>query len=158
MPIQVDIEGFGTFTLKYLVTDLNGTIAIRGKLVKGLVSVLQKLHTQLSIYIVTADTFGTGSQIAADLGLNLHVLNDNIPQDIQKENFVKSLGQGEVVAMGNGRNDRLMLKTAKLSFAIFGEEGISPDCLNAADLIVKSPVEALNILLNPTMLRAGLRL
>lgn len=59
--------------------------------------------------------------------------------------------------MGNGRNDRLMLAEAGLGIAVLGREGSSPLALAAADVVVCSAEEALDLLLVPARLEATLR-
>jgi len=75
----------------------------------------------------------------------------------QKAKYVEELGAEYVVAFGNGKNDRKMLKKASLGIAIMLEEGCAVETLLNADIIVKSPVDAVDLLLNPKRLVAVLR-
>ncbi|MGD6806653.1 MAG: HAD hydrolase family protein [Candidatus Bathyarchaeia archaeon] len=47
--------------------------------------------------------------------------------DKQKEAYVNGLGADSVVAFGNGRNDRRMLKAARMGVAVLGREGCATD-------------------------------
>ncbi|MHA1646538.1 MAG: HAD family hydrolase [Promethearchaeota archaeon] len=157
MPIKLSIEDFGEFTLKYLVMDLNGTIATNGRLDPEIKPLIELLKPDLDIYILSSDTFGTGSEVANELGVKLHILKNKISGSKEKADFVGELGKDHVVAFGNGRNDRDMLKAARVGIAIMGNEGMARDALLNADLIVTSPTEALSLLLNPQTMRATLR-
>ena len=61
------------------------------------------------------------------------------------------------MAIGNGRNDILMLKEALLGIGIVQMEGASTAIFGAADLLCTSIINALNLLLHPTRLQATLR-
>jgi len=78
-------------------------------------------------------------------------------EDLQKENFIKKLGSEYVIALGNGKNDRKMVKQAKIGIAVMLEEGCAVETLINADIVVKSPIDALNLILNPKRLIAVLR-
>jgi len=78
-------------------------------------------------------------------------------QDNQKENFVKKLGAKHTIAIGNGRNDRLMLKLSELGIVTIQEEGASYHTIEAADIVVNNINNALDLLLNPMRLIADLR-
>jgi len=56
--ISIDIPGYKTLRLKYLVLDYNGTLAVDGLLLPGVVKQLNALSERLKVHVVTADTFG----------------------------------------------------------------------------------------------------
>lgn len=62
-----------------------------------------------------------------------------------------------VVAIGNGRNDRLMLEQAAIGIAVLGQEGTAVEALMAADVIVADIFTALDLLQIPLRLVATLR-
>ena len=68
-----------------------------------------------------------------------------------------SLVWSRPVCIGNGRNDRLMLKSAALGLAVVLAEGIAGETIPAADVISRSINDALDLLLNPLRLTATLR-
>ncbi len=162
MVLDIDIKGFGALRLEHLVLDLNGTLAVGGMVQKKLFSVVEALKEKVSIHLLSADTFGTASNIADQMKISLHVLKKG--PDVsenereQKGEFVNVLGWDKVVALGNGRNDVLMLKNARLGIAIIGEEGCAVETLNSADAVFTNPIHALKMLLNPQALKATLRM
>lgn len=50
-----------------------------------------------------------------------------------------------------------MLKTAKIGIAVCLNEGCSIDAIKSADILVNSPIDALDLLLNPRRLKATFR-
>jgi P-type E1-E2 ATPase len=154
--ITVDIPGYKTLRLEYLVLDLNGTLAVDGTLVAGVEECLQKLADKIRTFVVTADTFGEAAQLFEDLPCQLSVLPPG-QQDLAKLEFVQQLGTGAVVCIGNGRNDKLMLKEAALGVAVILGEGAAAETLMAADVVCTDIVSALELLLNPLRLTATLR-
>eukprot|EP00768_Dysnectes_brevis_P007944 gnl/Dysnectes_brevis/6943_a11204_485.p1 GENE.gnl/Dysnectes_brevis/6943_a11204_485~~gnl/Dysnectes_brevis/6943_a11204_485.p1 ORF type:complete len:167 (-),score=8.03 gnl/Dysnectes_brevis/6943_a11204_485:38-538(-) len=147
--------------IKHLVLDLNGTIAYHGTLIQELSPLIHQLKPLLeSIYILSADTYGKATGIATELGISLHRVSKDHPslnEAQQKAEFVRSLGAGAVYAMGNGRNDALMLSAAAIGCAVLGGEGLAVSALTSANILVKSPQDGLSLLLHPQSLRASLR-
>lgn len=57
--ISLDIPGREKLTLKNIVLDFNGTIALDGMLLPGVQNKLNSISEILDVYIITAATFGT---------------------------------------------------------------------------------------------------
>jgi soluble P-type ATPase len=154
--IEIKIPGYKTLQLKHLVLDHNGTLAVDGILVSGVKECLAALSADLEIHVLTADTFGKARSQLKNVSCKLSILPvDN--QDVGKLEYVKKLGSEHTVCIGNGRNDRLMLKAAVLGLAVILEEGIAAETLVAADVVCKDIVSALELLTNPLRLTATLR-
>ncbi|MDD2542775.1 MAG: ATPase P, partial [Desulfuromonadaceae bacterium] len=135
--MNIDIPGFGALTLKYLVLDYNGTIARDGKLLSNMDKTLGELAGHFSIHVLTADTCGTAEQELAGLPCIVRILSgDQIAE--QKELYVNSLGAEQVVCVGNGSNDRLMLKAARLGVAVLEGEGGALGAIQHADIVARS--------------------
>ena len=153
---EVDVPSFGHLKLEYLVSDFNGTLALDGNLP---LKVKQKLNTiaeSLRIFVLTSDEFGKAEEELKDVNCTLHIIEEK-NMDAQKAEFVRKLGAEKVVALGNGMNDRLMLKVAKLGIVVSGNEGCAVEALVAADVQVTNAVDGLDLLLNPKRLRATLK-
>jgi soluble P-type ATPase len=154
--LTFDIPGYKILTLAHLVMDYNGTLAVDGKLVDGVAVRLETLSRDLEIHVITADTFGLVQQQMAGLPCRVSVLGkDN--QAEAKLLYVRELGLEQTVCIGNGRNDRLMLKAAALGLAVVLAEGIAGETIQAADIVSRSINDALDLLLNPLRLTATLR-
>ena len=127
--IDIAIPGRDPLHLKYLVLDMNGTLALDGQLLSGVRERLELLSAQLEIWLISADTYGTLSTIAPTLKVTLRRME---PQagTAQKGALVEELGATEVTAIGNGANDVDMLRRAALGIAVLGPEGLAAACLN----------------------------
>ncbi len=154
--LTIDIPGFKQLQLKHLVLDYNGTLACDGSLLPDVTAVLNKLTEALTIHVITADTFGSVAQEIASISCNLNVISPH-NQDQAKEEYVNHLNPYHVVAIGNGRNDCLMLQQAALGIAVMQQEGAAAKTLQAADLVSYDILAALNLLLKPNRLIATLR-
>ena len=143
--------------LNNLVLDYNGTIAFQGKTISGVKEKLSKLAKKLNIYIVTADTFGTVREEFKNQNVNIEITDDRLTGAKYKEEFIEKINSEKTVAIGNGANDRLMLKKAGLSLAIIGGEGASLNTVLEADIVIKNILKGLDLLLNNDSLKATLR-
>jgi P-type E1-E2 ATPase len=153
--ITVDAPGWGSFPIRHLLLDLNGTLALDGVFIPGVEERLLELSEKLDIHILTADTFGTAARICHGLPVTLHVIPER-DQIQAKGKYLNGLPL-KTVAIGNGRNDVNMLAEAALGIAVMGPEGTSSEAVRAADVVVMSINEALDVLLHPERLKATLR-
>ena len=151
-----EIPGMGLLVLDHLVLDYNGTLAVDGLLLPGVAEGIRTLAADLSIHVLTADTFGKAANGLAGLPCDLAVLPPG-QQDLAKRDFVLGLGADQCVCMGNGRNDRLMLEAAGLGVAVILGEGAAGVTLAAADIVCTSITAALELLRHPLRLAATLR-
>jgi soluble P-type ATPase len=154
--IDIDVPGFRRLQLKQLVSDYNGTLAVDGKLLPGVAEAFAALAGRLEIHVITADTFGLARSELAGLLMELHI-TPVAEQAQTKLAFVNSLGAEAVVAIGNGRNDRLMLEAAALGIAVIQREGAAGEALARADVVAPSILDALDLLREPKRLIATLR-
>ena len=154
--IKIAIPGFGALQLNYLVLDYNGTLAVDGKLLPGVEKRLNSLTRSLTLHVLTADTFGHARDEVSRTRCKLSIL-PAARQDRAKRAYVKRLGASQTVCIGNGRNDRLMLKAAALGIAVIQKEGAASEAIAAADLVVSDITDALDLLANPLRLIATLR-
>ncbi len=154
--IEIEIPGFKVLQLAHLVLDYNGTLAVNGEMIEGVKSRLNALAGSLGIHVVTADTFGKAARALDGLDGRLVILPPG-NQAAAKADYVRQLGEQATVAIGNGRNDRLMLEQAALGIAVLGEEGTAAAAILAADLVVRDVFSAFELLRNPRRLVATLR-
>ena len=155
--IEIEIPEFGKVELKFLVMDYNGTLALDGQLLPGVAGRLQALSSRLSLFVVTADTFGTAKEQLHGLPVEVVVLSGPDGQAKAKEKFVCELGAAQVAAIGNGRNDRLMLNAARVGIALVLQEGASTESVAAADMVATDINNAMDLFLYPLRLKATLR-
>lgn len=154
--IELTIPGRGPLHIKHLVTDVNGTLAVDGILIDGLVKRIVSLRDRLEIHMLTADTHGR--QVNIDEQLNLKATRVQPGKEAtQKAEFVRSLGAETVVAIGQGANDAEMLKTAVLGICVMSQEGVAVETLVSADIVVPNIFAALDLLEKPLRIIASLR-
>ena len=154
--LTITIPGHGTLRLSHLVLDYNGTLARDGVLIEGVKERLDGLSRHLSIHVVTADTFGKAKSTLADVSCELSILPAD-DQDAGKLAYIERLGCDKTVCIGNGRNDRSMLKSAALGIGVIQQEGASSETLHAADVVAAHILDALDLLAHPERLVATLR-
>jgi len=154
--LEFNIPGFGRLQLNHLVCDVNGTLALDGVLIDGLIESLSRLSQHLELHLVTADTLGR--QVIIDQQLGLHAIRLK-PGDerAQKAAYVYQLGAEQVVAIGQGANDTEMLKVAALGICILSREGTATPTLLASDLVVPDIITAFDLLENTHRIMATLR-
>lgn len=154
--LNVDILGFGVLRLEHLVLEFNGTLAVDGKLLPGVKRRIAKLSQGLRVHVLTADTFGSARAELRGVHCELSLLEGG-RQNHAKARYVRRLGEVNTVCVGNGRNDRLMLRISVLGIAVIQAEGAAPASIQEADIVVNGVRDALDLLLNPLRLVAGLR-
>jgi P-type E1-E2 ATPase len=154
--IQFAVPGLGEYEIQHLVLDVNGTIALDGSLVPGVSERLRDLDRLLTIHLITADTHGQQAKIDTALQTQAIRITPGL-ESAQKGRYVRLLGAASVVAIGNGANDVDMLRSAGLGIAVLGEEGLASTAHQAADVIARDILQALELLLHPARLSATLR-
>jgi P-type E1-E2 ATPase len=154
--LEVTVPDAGVLRLQHLVLDFNGTLACDGVLLAGVAERMSRLAQQLTVHVVTGDTFGSARSALAAAPCALTILPGH-GQAEAKRAMLEQLGAQVTACIGNGNNDRLMLERAALSIAVMQEEGAAVATLLAADLAVHSVLDALDLLIHPQRLAASLR-
>jgi P-type E1-E2 ATPase len=158
--LDITIPGRGHYSLTNLVLDVNGTVAVGGRLIDGVRQRLLTLRQAgLDVHWITADTRGRQAALDGEMGWPAARIGDLAGEDEaqQKAAFVRELGAETVLAIGNGSNDAAMLRESNLSIAVLGPEGLALDALLAADLVAPDILTALDMLQDPAQLIATLR-
>jgi len=154
--IELTIPGRGMLRLQNLVADVNGTLAVDGLLIDGLVERIASLRKRLTIHLLTADTHGRQDVINQQLDLLATKLTSGNESE-QKRSFVEKLGADSVVAIGQGANDAGMLNAAALGICVMSAEGAAVETLLTADLVVPDIMTAFDMLDKPLRIVASLR-
>ena len=154
--IAIEIPGSINLQISHLVLDYNGTLALDGELLDGVAARMKRLAAHVQVHVITADTHSTVKMKLAGLPCLLHIIGQT-DQDRQKDAYVRSLGAEKVAAIGNGRNDGLMLKNAALGCALVQEEGASVAAILLADIVCTDILDAFDLLRTPSRIKATLR-
>ncbi len=152
--MKIPIPNSDDINLSTLILDLNGTLTVKGVLIDGVLERVNHLKQKgLNIVIFSGDTRGTSQKIAKELGVESIVASTGE----EKKAAALKLDPETCVAIGNGKIDVPLFKTVKLSIATLQAEGIYTECLQVANIVVPSILDALDILLDERSLGATLR-
>ncbi|MFW5730364.1 MAG: HAD family hydrolase [Desulfonatronovibrionaceae bacterium] len=154
--MQLNIPGCAPLELKHLALDFNGTLAFDGHIIEGVIPRLGILSGSLKIHVLTADTFGNAEKKLSSLDLTFHLIGKE-NQAAAKADYIAGLGAEHAVAVGNGRNDQLMLEKSALGLGLVQKEGAALSALSSADVICTHINDALDLLIYPLRLTATLR-
>jgi soluble P-type ATPase len=154
--LNIFIPGGESLVIRHLLLDYNGTLAVDGELLPGVAERLRRLSEQLEIHVLTADTHGTVVDKLAGLPCRVTVIASD-RQDQRKLDYLLEIGPEMTVAVGNGRNDALMLRRALLGICLVQSEGASSLALAAADVVAVDIAHVFDMLINPWRIAATLR-
>lgn len=154
--LEIKVPGKGKYTIKSLILDLNGTIALDGEIIRGVKERIAELSQNVDIFVVTADTNNNAEKLLKSLPITLYIINE-AEEEKQKLALVRKKGKDYTVSVGNGCNDVSMLRESAIGICILGDEGASAEAIMSSDLVVSSITNALDLLLKPHRLRASLR-
>lgn len=154
--MKVEIPGTKTFEIKNVIFDYNGTVAINGELIKNVSENINELSNDFKFYVITADTYGSVQKELENTNCEVIVIGKK-EQDKEKLDFINKIGANTTIAVGNGRNDKLMLKEAVLGVAILQEEGLCTQTLLTSDILVHSILDVFSFLKDANKLVATLR-
>ncbi|MHB8621547.1 MAG: HAD family hydrolase [Chloroflexota bacterium] len=154
--IPLEIPGFGSLRLRHAVFDVNGTLAVDGQGAPEIGARLAALSAHAEVHLLSSLSHGNQEELERSLGFAIHRVQPGNEAE-QKADYIRQLGAERCVAVGNGRNDVLMLKEAALAIVVLNPEGVAASALGAADIVVPSPLEAVDLLLNPRRILATLR-
>lgn len=152
----LEIPGREIIEIKNVVFDYNGTIAIDGQLIEGVGEIINELADTVDFHVITADTYGSVEKALADIKCKV-VRISNEKQDSSKLDYLLNLGKETTLCVGNGKNDRLMLKESVIGIALIQDEGACVESLLAADIVCKSIMDVFAYFKNTDRIKATLR-
>ena len=152
----IEIPGREQIEIKHVIFDYNGTIAIDGKLIKDVKAKINQFAETIHFHVITADTYGT---VAAELeGVNCTLVNlSSSAQFKRKTDYLNHLGANHTLSVGNGYNDKALLKQSRLGIALIQAEGVCTETLLSSDIVCLSIMDVFAYLETPNRLKATLR-
>lgn len=154
--IECSIPGYGDLRIGHCVSDFSGTLSEDGRLLPGVRERISRLAEKVQIHVLTADTHGRAGRELDGLPCLVRFLASE-DHTREKRSYVESLGAEGVCAIGNGNNDAGMLRAARVGVVVCLAEGCSGEAAAVADILVRSPLDALDLLLTTNRLIATLR-
>jgi len=131
--ISIDIPGFGARHILTVLTDYTGTLSRGGRLDVRVRELLCKLAEAVDIHVLIADTFDMAEAELKGAPVTVHRLTAD-RHDVQRRDYGMQVGVGHCAVLGNGNNDRLLLKTAKgeggIAIAVDKRRGLGQDRIN----------------------------
>lgn len=150
------IPGMEQIDIKNVLLDYNGTIAVDGKLIDGVDRLINELAGEIDFHIITADTYGSVEKELGDVDCTVVRIPEE-KQDAGKLDYLLKLGKEKTLGVGNGKNDRLMLKESIIGIAVIQEEGVCVEALLAADIACKSIMDVFAYFKRTNRIKATLR-
>jgi len=154
--MKFKIPGQETIEIQNVVLDYNGTIAVDGKLIEGVAEIINDLAEIITFHVITADTYGSVEKELETTSCNVVKIPED-KQDVSKLDFLLKLGKQTTLCVGNGKNDRLMLKESIIGVAVLQDEGVCVESLLAADIACKSILDVFMYFKDPNRIIATLR-
>ncbi len=150
------IPGHDNVKIENILIDFNGTLAVDGILHEGIADKLIALSKIVDIIVVTADTNGTAREQLDNLPVHIRSFDGkNVSEE--KKDILRQLNPVRTAAIGNGFNDHKMIREARLSIGVLGEEGIYSSLFSFTDIVVRDINDALDLFLKPNRIIASLR-
>jgi soluble P-type ATPase len=154
--VEIQFPGRPPLQITHVLSDINGTLCLDGCLIDGVLERINELKRSVEITLLSANTTGTGPQVAQTLGV--HYLSIQPGDEIrQKVTVLRQLGVGNTITLGQGANDAGMLREAALGICVLSREGTAISALQAADLVVPDITTALDLIITPLRITATLR-
>jgi soluble P-type ATPase len=152
--IETNVPGHGLLNIDTIILDLNGTLAVGGKVVPGVSEKLEKLKRKgLRLVLFSGDTRGNAKKIADDLGID-YIQAGTVEEKGEK---AKKLGPETCAAIGNGLIDLMKIGAVNLGLVTLQAEGVHLKTLLAADIVVPSINDVLDLFVDEKRLIATLR-
>ena len=103
--------------------------------------------------LFSGDTRGNALAIAKDLDIDFRLA----ASATEKARLAREYEPESCAAIGNGRIDKELFEVVKLSIITLQSEGVHTLSLSAADIVVPTVIDALNLFLDKNILIATLR-
>jgi len=152
----IEIPGRDSLQIKHIIFDYNGTIALDGKVIEGVAEKINALSGLIDFHVITADTYGTAEKELE--GVPCQVINLSKSKDFKtKTDYLAFLGKDYCLSVGNGFNDKALLKESLLGVALIQDEGVCTETLMSSDIVCKSIMDVFAFIEKPNRLKATLR-
>ena len=152
--MHYEIPGHEAFDINTLILDLNGTLSVGGEIPDGVKERLDRLkEVGFRAVFFTGNTRGDADELAAELGIDWKLANSAE----EKRDLALELGADTCASIGNGLIDLELTKVARLGIVTLQAEGVHVQTLLAADIVVPTINDALDLFIDQNRLIATLR-
>lgn len=152
--MKYEIPGIEPFVIETIILDLNGTLSVGGVIPEGVKERLGSVRKLgFSTVFFTGNTRNDADTIAQELGIKWRLAKDSQA----KKDLAVELGADTCASIGNGRIDLELTQAVKLGIVTLQAEGVHTQTLLAADIVVPSINDALDLFIDSDRLVATLR-
>lgn len=149
-----EIPGHDTYEINTLILDLNGTLSVGGEILSGVKPRLERLkELGLKAVLFTGNTRNDADAIAGGLQIDWQLARTAE----NKQDLALVLDPDTCAAIGNGLIDLELMKVVKLGIVTLQAEGVHTQTLLAADIVVPTINDALDLFIDQQRLIATLR-
>lgn len=152
--MKYSIPGQDPFEIKTLILDLNGTLSVGGVIPEGVKDRLYGVkELGFSAVFFTGNTRNDADELASELGIEWKLAKNAE----EKRDLAQQIGADTCASIGNGLIDLELTKAARLGIVTMQAEGVHVQTLLAADIVVPSVNDALDLFIDPDRLIATMR-
>lgn len=152
--MKYTIPGQDPFEINTLILDLNGTLSVGGFVLEG---VKQRLNAVkdlgFSTIFFTGNTRNDADQLAEELNIDWRLAKT--AED--KKDLAMKIGADTCASIGNGLIDLELTKVVRLGIVTLQAEGVHVQTMLAADIIIPTINDALDLFIDPNRLTATMR-
>ncbi len=154
MSLEFTPKGESEYIIKTVFLDLNGTLAVNGKIDNKVKPLLGEITDKgVEVILLTGNQRGNADELCRELGINYRITKNT--ED--KAKIVSEYPKENIASIGNARIDIGMFDNSKLSIATLQVEGIHTGIIDHVDIIVPSIIDALNFLLDRNTFEGSMR-
>ncbi|MDB5166001.1 MAG: haloacid dehalogenase [Candidatus Saccharibacteria bacterium] len=148
------IPGHEPLEIQTIILDLNGTLSVGGVIPEGVKERLGDLKDRgFNLVFFTGNTRGDADELSERLGIQWKLAKTAL----EKRDLAKEIGSATCATIGNGLIDSELMKEVALGIVTLQAEGVHTQTLLAADIVVPSINDALDLFLDENRLIATLR-
>jgi soluble P-type ATPase len=152
--MRYNIPGQEPFDIDTLILDLNGTLSVGGVIPEGVkqrLDVVQRLGFKAVLF--TGNTRNNADELASELGIDWKLAKTT--ED--KRDLALEIGADTCASIGNGLIDVELTKAVRLGIVTLQAEGVHTQTLLAADIVVPTVNDALELFIGTSRLTATMR-
>jgi len=149
-----EIPGRGTWDIQTIILDLNGTLSVGGIIPDGVQQRLSEIqNVGFNVLFFTGNTRNDADELAAQLGIEWQLAKSAT----DKRDLALKLNPETCAAIGDGLIDIELMKVVKLGIVTLQSEGVHVQTLFAADIVIPTINDALDLFIDSQRLIATLR-
>jgi soluble P-type ATPase len=153
--ITIHRPGAETLQIDFILVDFEGTLAADRRVHPKAKDKINLLSKRTKIYVLTKTEKGEIDGILGKVKAEIIYLKEE-QSSRQKLEWLRQLGAGRAIAIGNGSDDGSLLEEAGLGICVIGKEGAAGEAMKKADVVVTNILDALDFVLKPLRQKATL--